>query len=111
MSAEIPISFGYGDEDGEWLAEQQQRSRAVEREALMSAFSTAFSSPQGELVLAYLYDFCRLGLSTYQPGDSHQTAFNEGKRRVMLQIMGFIELDQQELFSKADKYAQSREGE
>jgi len=109
VSTEIPVSHGYDQEEDDWLAIQQRS--LIDEESLRSAFATTFATPQGEMVLAYLYDFCRIGLPTYESGDSHQTAFNEGKRRVMLQIMGFIELEHEDLFRRARGFALARQGE
>ena len=108
MTQEIPAaSYGYEDETDEWLREQRLRSSAPDELALRGAFMTCFATPQGEDVLNYLYDFCRAGLPTYVPGDTPQSAFNEGKRRVLLQIMGFIHMDDEELFQRARNAARA----
>ena len=102
MTQEIPAAdYGYESENDEWLREQRLRSSVPDELALRGAFMTCFSTPQGQDVLNYLYDFCRAGLPTYVSGDPHQSSFNEGKRRVLLQIMGFIHMDDEELFQRA----------
>lgn len=45
-----------------------------------------FASGEGQLVLSDLALYCRVGLSSFTPGDPHQTAFNEGARDVFLHI-------------------------
>lgn len=40
------------------------------------------------LVLSDLAQYCRVGRSSFVPGDPYQTAFNEGARDVFLHIAG-----------------------
>lgn len=52
--------------------------------------------PQGRdagLVLRDLARYCRLGRSSFVPGDPCQTAFNEGARDVFLHIAEMLSLD------------------
>ena len=53
---------------------------------LAAAYRTCFGSPAGERVLHDLYGFCKVMNPSHVPGESHETAFNEGKRRVFTRI-------------------------
>ena len=70
---------------------------------------TTFSSPQGEFVLAWLYDLVRMGRTSFIAGQSDQTAFNEGRRSVLLEIQGQMRLDDEELFRRARRVTQQLE--
>jgi hypothetical protein len=70
---------------------------------------TTFGSPQGEFTLSWLYDLVRMGKSTFVPGAPDQTAFNEGKRWVVLQIMGQMRIDDEELFRRARRVTRQLE--
>jgi hypothetical protein len=48
--------------------------------------------PNARLVLADLANACNVAQSSHAPGDSHATAFAEGKRAVFLFIAGRIGL-------------------
>ena len=60
---------------------------------LAGAYRMCFNSPAGERVLHDLYKFCRVMDTTHVPGESHETAFNEGKRRVFNRIFLYMKPD------------------
>ena len=60
-----------------------------------------FESPQGEFVLAWLYDSLRMGRSTFIRGAPDQSAYLEGRRSVLLEIMSYLRLDDDELHRRA----------
>jgi hypothetical protein len=68
--------------------------RAWGRRKLRDAYRDTFKSPQGETVLADLVDFCCLLRPSYQPGDSHGTAYAEGMRSAVLRIFEMIDKDE-----------------
>jgi hypothetical protein len=53
---------------------------------LIAAFKGTFETTSGKVVLEHLSKFCLENRSTYVPGDSHHTAFNEGARAVILEV-------------------------
>jgi len=101
MSGGISGAF---DEDD---LEPRQRS-TVPADLIRGDFLSCFGTPAGESVLAYLYDFCRGGMPTFIPGQPDLSAYNEGKRRVLLQIMGYLQMDDEELFRIARSQARAR---
>ena len=50
-------------------------------------YETVFSSEAGQRVLADLMGDFHMGRSSHAAGDSHETAFREGERHVVLHIM------------------------
>lgn len=64
---------------------------AGEREsrAIAAAFRHRIGddSEEAKLILADLARYCRIGQTSFVPGDPHQTAFNEGGRDVFLHIV------------------------
>lgn len=71
-------------------SEQEQRAAADESRKLADAFYNAFASESGQMVLEYLRAAYRDQLS-FDPANTHQTAFNEGQRHIVLTIDGFIQ--------------------
>jgi hypothetical protein len=57
-------------------------------------YRDVFLSPNGEAVLKDLLKFCMYDSPTYVIGDSHQTAYNEGMRRVALRIISIAGMDE-----------------
>jgi hypothetical protein len=53
----------------------------------------AAESAGARLILSDLAHYCRVGRSSFVPGDSHQTAFNEGARDVFLHLAEMCGLD------------------
>lgn len=54
------------------------------------AYKAVFSTPEGKEVLKDLIEFCHVNDPTHVIGDTHQTAYREGERRVALRILGFL---------------------
>jgi hypothetical protein len=61
------------------------------------SYKAVFNSPDGERVLADLLNFCGQYKCSHNPGDANSTAFNEGKRRVSLRILKFIDMEEKEI--------------
>lgn len=57
---------------------------------IVSAYGAVFNTDQGKLVMEDLE--ASFGGSTYTKGDSHDTAFREGQREVLLRIKQMIAL-------------------
>jgi len=98
------VSTGYqGDFD---IDEEEEKTRAVEEafvrnQVIHENVLTTFSSPQGEFTLAWLYEITKLGKTTFVAGQADTTAFNEGRRSVILEIQGQMRIDDEELFRRA----------
>ena len=52
-----------------------------------NAYKSFFNSPDGQLVLKDLLNFCYYTKPTYVVGDPYQTAHNEGLRRYALRVL------------------------
>lgn len=66
---------------------------SAETKALIIDFKNTFSSEEGKRVLANLSRLCCENDTTYIDGNSYGTAFNEGKRRVILYIRWLLNAD------------------
>jgi len=60
-------------------------------------YQTVFSTPQGRRVLSDLVRTANVDRSTYVTGDSHQTAFNEGKRAIVMRILNRLHVSPEEV--------------
>lgn len=58
--------------------------------ALSKAYQNVFKSKDGMLVLDDLIKRNKVFQSSYVRGDTHETAFYEGKRRAILEIMSRV---------------------
>ena len=73
-----------------WRMRSEQPSRdqaAKEQAALVGAYRAVFGTIQGRDVLADILTRAGMVGSSFVPGDPHATAFNEGKRRLALEII------------------------
>lgn len=86
------------------MIDPKQRQLAV-------AYQTAFRTDAGQEVLAHLAKFCMEGRTTYTPGDTHQTTFNEGARTVIIEIRRWLDLDIEDAESKKPETAIMKENE
>ena len=90
--------------------EEARKVVEVERlEEIREHILRTFESPSGKFVLGWLYDLVRMGKSTFVPGQPDVSAFNEGKRWVLLQIMGQMQIDDEEIFRRARGVSQQLE--
>lgn len=62
---------------------------------------TFTGSPQGEFTLAWLYDIVAMGKTSFVPGQADFTAYKEGRRSVLLDIMGVLKINEEEIFRRA----------
>lgn len=56
----------------------------------MRIYKEVFDTPNGKKVLKDIMDFCHIMGQLHDPNNSHNTAFNDGKRRVALRILSFL---------------------
>ena len=57
------------------------------------AYQTLFDTPQGKIVLADLYNVCRMGKDNVAQGNLEALPYYEGRRSVFLQIMRYRTVD------------------
>lgn len=75
-------------------SERQSREQAAkEAAALVQAYRAVFSTPAGKDVLADILTRGGMVASSFAAGDPHMTAFNEGKRRLALEIIERLNVD------------------
>jgi len=67
------------------------------------SYRAVFDSPDGERVLEHLVKVGFVDISTHTPGDSHDTAYKEGKRSIVISILRFIERDPRELLRQVQQ--------
>ena len=60
-------------------------------------YKKCFASVEGKRVLQDLIQFCKYRDSSYVAGDPTGTAFNEGMRRVILRVIKFMNMTEDEL--------------
>lgn len=63
-----------------------------------AAYAEAFRSVHTRIVLADLRRFCRATRPTFVPGDTHASAFSEGRREVWLRINSYLYLDEVDIY-------------
>ncbi|RMF55083.1 hypothetical protein D6745_03210 [Candidatus Woesearchaeota archaeon] len=64
---------------------------------LIQAYKTVFSSPEGKKVLSHLMRSHGFYSTSFVEGDMFATAFNEGGRNVVMQILKKININLDEL--------------
>lgn len=106
MSESTSEHHGYDDVEGE--DEAASAARFKDLEEARTAFQHTFGDHNGERVLAFLRDFCHQSRPSYVPGDSLETVYNEGRRSVMLLIMRYVNLSDEEILRLAMTQAQRK---
>lgn len=64
------------------------------QKALQRDFKAVFNTEAGQRVLGWLADHNFVFQHTTVVGDSHLSAFNDGRRAVLLDIMRFLAVDE-----------------
>ncbi len=72
------------------MAEQTREEIVRQRN---SDFLYTFTGVRNERVLAYLSLFCLEKDCTFVTGDVHKSSYNQGVRRVMLEIRHWLDMD------------------
>lgn len=70
------------------------------RLSIRKSFRQVFNTDDGKAVLAYLSKQCFMTTSTFVAGDPHQSAMNEGSRRVVLSIITLLNMDEKDLLKQ-----------
>jgi len=68
----------------------EEAKRAAAREQLIMDFQTTFSSDSGKRVLSQLSEVCFENKLTYVDGNPGKSAYNEGRRDVLLGIKSLL---------------------
>jgi len=74
---------------------------------LRRAYKHTFEAPEGKQVLLHLMKSCHMLTPTFVAGDPHQTAMNEGSRRVVLSILKMLNTDEKELLKQIEEEKQN----
>lgn len=86
--------------------DKDNQNRAKLALKIQSQYKMAFSTEEGKEVLKDLILSCGAMTTSFVPGDSHQTAYNEGRREIVNRILSMIEADPeryQKLFSEVEE--------
>ncbi len=70
------------------------RDPVLRRKQRRMDYLATFTSEHGRRVLSDLFGFCQMAQPSFAI-DPHITAFNEGKRRVFLRILGIMRMDEE----------------
>jgi len=80
----------FGQDEPGHRVDERQKERLAEISRNNHMFRSVFTSPDGESVLRDMMEkFYKY--SSHVPGDSHETAFNEGRRQVVIYILDRLE--------------------
>ncbi len=77
--------------------------RIADRIRLKASYQRTFDAPDGKRVLRHLMRVGFVTKSTFVAGDPHQTAMNEGSRRIVLSIIRFIATDDAALIKQLEE--------
>lgn len=86
---------------------QQLTEILLRRKEIQKAYRQVFNTEEGKQVLSHLMKNSFITRSTFVAGDPHQTAMNEGSRRVVLSILAFINKDEKEMQKQIEQELQN----
>ena len=72
-----------------------QRLGRLRAQPVKAAYKRLFDSPDGKIVLAHIMKHGFVLRSTFVQGDPHETALNEGMRRMALSIIRYANIEEQ----------------
>lgn len=72
---------------------KQLRDKIRERARIHESYQNIFNTPDGERVLRHLMKVGGVTKSSFVAGDPNTTAFNEGRRHLVLSILTYIYKD------------------
>jgi len=82
---------------------RDKMSSALRRVKLIQAYRKVFDTPDGQMVLSHIMREGFITETTFVAGDSHQTALNEGSRRLALGICRYALKDESQLLKIIEK--------
>jgi hypothetical protein len=71
------------------------------KQDVVEAYNRVFNSVDGQIVLMHIIKNSYVLTSTFVRGDPHETALNEGQRRLALSIMRYANMDANKLSEMA----------
>lgn len=87
------------------MADNVEKKQATKRFNLFAAYKQIFGSPTGQKVLHDLMKTHYVMASTFTSEATHETAFKEGERAVVLRILKLTQID----LSQMQKYIEEIE--
>lgn len=82
---------------------RQLRDAVRERARVHESYQNVFNTPDGERVLRHLMKVGGITKPSYVAGDPYTTAFNEGRRHLVLSILKFIHKSHDELLKAIEE--------
>lgn len=73
------------------------------KQDVVEAYNRVFNSVDGQIVLMHILKNSYVLTSTFVRGDPHETALNEGQRRLALSIMRYANMDVNKLIEMAEE--------
>lgn len=70
---------------------------------LHASYKRVFETPDGQEVLTHICKVAHLSKSTFVAGDPYETAMNEGRRKLALEILRFVRKDHREVIDMVEK--------
>lgn len=86
---------------------QQLTEILLRRKEIQKSYRQVFNTEDGKVVLSHLMKNGFIAKTTFVVGDPHQTAMNEGSRRVVLSILAFINRDEKEMQKQIEQELQN----
>lgn len=86
---------------------QQLTEILLRRKEIQKSYKQVFNTEDGKLVLSHLMKNGFITKTTFVAGDPHQTAMNEGSRRVVLSILAFMNRDEKEMQKQIEQELQN----
>jgi hypothetical protein len=86
---------------------QQLTEILLRRKEIQKSYRQVFNTEDGKLVLSHLMKNGFITKTTFVAGDPHQTAMNEGSRRVVLSILAFMNRDEKEMQKQIEQELQN----
>lgn len=87
------------------------RQRLLKRVSIHEHYQAVFSTPQGKEVLSHIMREGYMLKTTFVAGDPHQTSLNEGKRRLALSILKFVNKDHNKVITQIQKEIEQYENQ
>jgi hypothetical protein len=86
---------------------QQLTEVLLRRKEIQKCYRQVFGTEDGKRVLSHLMKNGFVTKTTFVAGDTHQTAMNEGSRRLVLSILAFINRDEKEMQKQIEQELQN----
>jgi hypothetical protein len=64
--------------------------RKWDKEQVAIAARVVNGTPEGEMLIGYLLDYCHIYQTSFMPGDPHGTSYNEGQRSPGIELVSLL---------------------